>query len=98
MAVPAVSDFRNAFPEFGTGSSDGAPDALILSVINHAAEICDEEVYGDRHMQAILYTAADQLARSPFARDMKLVSKGETLYSKRADRLMRTAAMGIRGF
>lgn len=99
MAVPSVSDLRAAFPEFGTGSSDGAPDSLVQSAINQAADLCDEEVYLDRHTQAILYHAADQLARSPFARDLKLVGKeGDTAYSKRADRLMRISACGIRGF
>jgi len=99
MASPSISSFRSRFPEFGATAAQGASDALIQAAIDHAAEICDADIYGDRHEQAVLYTAADDLANSPFARNMKLVDpKGQTPYSARAKQLMRIAACGVRGF
>lgn len=97
MAVPSIADLRAKFPEFGTTSTNGASDALIQLAIDHAAQLCDATVYGDQHTQAVLLEAADDLARSPYARAMALVGKdGSTSYEKRARRLMRSAAIGIR--
>lgn len=97
MAVPSVAEFRAKYPEFGTTATNGASDALVLLAIEHAAELCDATVYGDQHTQAVLLEAADDLARSPYARAMALVGKdGSTAYEKRAMRLKRIAAIGIR--
>lgn len=97
MAIPTVLAFRSRFPEFGTTSTNGASDELIQLAINDAALMCDETVLGDRHTQTVLFTAADDLARSPFVRSMKLVdARDETTYSKRRRRLVMIGACGIR--
>ena len=99
MAVPSLASFRADFPEFGASSTDGAPDALVTSVIARCALRCDEAFYGDLHTEAVALEAANVLARSPFARDMKLVAKdGSTLYSTEAARLRMIAAAGRRTF
>ncbi len=99
MAIPTVAAFRLRYPEFGATAAQGASDVLIQAALDDAAAICDECVYGDRHTQAIMFHAADDLARSPFARNMQLVDKsGETSYQGRAKQLMRIAAAGIRNF
>jgi hypothetical protein len=98
VAVPSIAMFRARFPEFGTSSTDGTPDALVQLAIDAAAELADEDTCGDQHTQLVLHEAADQLARSPAARDMKLVVKGETLYGAHALRLRRICAIGRRLF
>ena len=97
MAAPSIAQFRTHFPEFGSTSSDGASDALVQAMIDRAAELHDSMVYGTQHMQAVLWQAADFLARSPFARDMKLVAgDGSTMYSQHVRTMKRIGAIGIR--
>ena len=92
MAVPSLDQFKTRYPEFATTA-----DALLLAVIDDAAGMFAANVMGAQHTQAVMAQAADFLARSPFARDMKLVLKdGSTAYSDHVERLRRISAIGIR--
>lgn len=92
MAVPSLSQFRIRYPEFAQTA-----DAVTQAVIDDAAGMFSESAMGDQHTQAVMAQAADFLARSPFARDMKLVLKdGSTAYEGHVERLRRIAAIGIR--
>ena len=90
MAVPSLATFRVNFPEF-----TNATDALLQAAIDRASTLCDATTYGDLHTQAVLFTAADDLAMSPFSREMRL-KDGTSVYQKRVKQLQRIAAIGIR--
>lgn len=94
MAVGA-SEFLARYPEF-TKAQTIAP-GLIDACLTEAATLTDATVWGDKQSIGIMLRAADMLARSPFARDMKLVSKDdETVYSIRLRDLKRSVAGGYR--
>lgn len=83
MAIPSTTDLRTEYPEF-----TNAPETLAQAKIDRALQLTDEAVYGDQFALAVLLRAADMLARSPFARQMQLVSKdGSTPYSVELDTL-----------
>lgn len=83
MAIPSTTDLRAEYPEFSN-----APEALVQAKIDRAVVLTDEGVYDAHYGHAILLRAADMLARSPFARQMQLVSKdGSTPYSQELDTL-----------
>lgn len=92
MAAPSIAQFKARYPEFATAS-----DTLVQAVIDDAAQMFAADVMGVQHTQAVAAQAADFMARSPFARDMKLVLKdGSTAYGDQVERLRRIAAIGIR--
>jgi hypothetical protein len=92
MAIPSSSDFDNRFPEFA-----GRPDTLMTSVLAAAASRTPASRWGPRQFEAVLYLAADMMARSPYAREMKLVQKDDsTLYSKTLRSLKVANMLGVR--
>lgn len=91
MTVTA-STLKEAFPEF-----DGATDAHVTATIALATARCHSATWGDLRDQGIMYMSCDLLARSPFARDMRLVAKdGTTVYQETFDQLLAAATCGRR--
>ena len=92
MAIPSLSDFDTRFPEFA-----GRGDDLLSSCLNAAAQRTPAARWGSRQFEAILYLTADMMARSPFAREMRLVAKdGTTIYEGTLNQLRTVNMLGVR--
>ena len=93
MAVPTAAEFLVQFPEFL-----GAPEALVDAKLAFAGERTDAAVWGTLHTQGVMQRAADLLAKSPFAREMRLVVDGKSVYEDDLKAMIRRVAVGVRVF
>lgn len=70
-----IAELRALAPEW-----DGAPDDVVQGAID-AAEATIDSTWGAHLERGLVVLASRKLARSPFARDMRLVSReGVTVY------------------
>lgn len=87
-----VADFKAAMPEF-----QDAPEPLVETALQDAAELCPESVWGEFTDNGIRYTAARRLALSPYARELALVGDdGRTVYDRDLEAYKRIVAIGPR--
>jgi hypothetical protein len=88
MAVTAA-DFLEVFPEFATASA-----SLVQGVLDREAAAAEGVEDTPTQDDLIMYSAADRLARSPFARDLKLMqSNHDTVYSAMRRKLLTRATI-----
>lgn len=90
MAVSA-EQFKNRFPEF-----INADDSLVEAVLEEAALLCPDAVWGDFTDQGVKLAAAQKLARQPTAREMALNPDGTTVYDQELELLRRIVSSGGR--
>ena len=84
--------FKIEFPEFAS-----ADDNLVAAKLGDSILNCDATAWGPLLKQGVYYYTAQTLALSPFARDMKLVSKdGTTVYDNAIAKLTRRITAGYR--
>jgi hypothetical protein len=94
--VPPNATFVAQFPEFTT-----APASLLTAHLTAAARRTNAEVFSSPELaeQAVLLRAVINLVKSPFARQMKLVSDDQVfLWHQELRELQRSATMGLRVF
>lgn len=77
----SLSAFRARFPEFRS-----AEDSLVLSHLDQAHRMFDEQLYGRNYLDAVGYMTAEMLSLSPFGTNAR--GEGETsIYKTHLDRL-----------
>jgi len=82
MAV-TVADLRREFPEFTP-----APDAVLEAAIAAGYVAHDAQVWGSHLDLGVMLYACDRLARSPYARDLRLqMQDGRSVYQTELERL-----------
>jgi len=72
VAVTALS-VKMKHPEF-----DNVADATVVLYITQAENCHDSTVWGDLYDDGVEYKTCDLLARSPYARNLRLVNEGDT--------------------
>ena len=91
MAVTAAS-LKAAHPEFGA-----APDAVVTATIARSVACHDSEVWGTLLDMGVDLHTCDLLARSPYAREMRLVKAEQTtVYRMEWERLKQQVARAWR--
>ena len=87
-----VAEFLLRFPVF-----EGTPPTLIDAKLAEATRGVDAEVFGDKTEDAIGYKTAHLLAIEPFGQTARLeADDGETTYSKRFHKLVKSVTSGFR--
>lgn len=92
MALLDLAGFRAQYPEF-----DGAPDALVTTLLGYAAERTPEDIWGDLQEEGHGLLTAHLLSLRPEGRDMRLSRDGvESIYGHQRMHLNRIVASGFR--
>lgn len=84
MATLSIEAFRERFPEF-----ERATDPLVASVLSYAHDAFDEELFGNRYLEAVGLQAAHNLSMSPYGLNTRQDGQ-ETSYRKLLDELRET--------
>ncbi len=86
-----LATFKTIFPEF-----NALGDTVISAHLEWARSMCNETTWGDLRDQGIALKAADSLALSPGAQQMRLASKqGKSIYQDRYDKLVKIVGGGF---
>jgi len=76
---------------------DVVADATVTLFITHSESLHDETVWGDLYDYGVEYKACDLLARSPYARNLRLVPEGDvTIYQREWERMQTQVASAYR--